>query len=142
MQESWDITLTIADSGTKHAVIKAGHAREYQEGRKKEQNIDQGISVVFFDRQGNNPTTMTAGRALVHSNQDIEAFDSVIIRSSSGTVVRTNYIKRTSADRMLRSNNYVTVTTPRETIRGFGFACDENLNQYRIFHASGQAISQ
>jgi LPS export ABC transporter protein LptC len=142
-QESWNLTLTVSDSGRRVAVIRAGHAAEFHLGKQKEQYIDNGITVEFFNRTDTLATRMTAGRAVIHSNQDIEAFNNVVIRSGSdATVIRTEYIKRTSADRMLRSDKYVTVTKPDETIRGYGFESDENLKRYKIFQASGEAVSK
>jgi len=84
---------------------------------------------------------MTAGRAVIHDNQDIEAFDNVVIRSGNGTVVRTDSVIRTDADHMLRSKAFVTIERPGETIRGNGFESDDNMKQYRIFKASGESVS-
>ncbi|NTW51448.1 MAG: LPS export ABC transporter periplasmic protein LptC [Chlorobiaceae bacterium] len=141
-QESWNVTLALSDSGKPRTMISAKHAMEYHQGEKKEILIDGGVNVTIFSRKNGKPTYITAGRGVVHDNQDIEAFDDVIIRSGDGTVIRTEYITRNYRDRMIRSNKNVTITKPTQTIRGSGFESDEAMKRYKIFHASGEAVSK
>lgn len=141
-QESWDITLETSNLGIRDAVVRAGHATEYRKGKKKELLFDRGITATIYDRNGGAPTVMTAGHAFVHDNQDIEAFDNVVIRSGDGMVVRTEHITRSSSDRMIRSDRYVTITKPSQTIRGYGFESDDAMKHYKIFQASGEAVTK
>jgi LPS export ABC transporter protein LptC len=141
-QESWDIVVAISDSGRQEASIRAGHAAEYHQDAKKELVIDGGISVTLHDKSGGPPTLMTAGRGILHDNQDIEAFDKVLIRSGDGTTVNTEHIVRTSSDQMLRSEKFVTITKPSQTIRGYGFESDDGMKRYKILQASGEAVSK
>lgn len=140
-QESWDITIVISDSGARKTLIKAAHAAEYHKADKKEIHVDGGLSVRIVN-PGGSTTLITAGRGIVHNNHDIEAFDDVVIRSDDDTVLRTEYITRSARDHMIRTDKYVTITSPSRTIRGYGFESDDAMKQYRIFHASGEALSQ
>ena len=140
-QESWNITLTLSDSGRNSDVVKARHASEYHKGEKKELFVDGGVTVTIYDKKGGKPTVMTAGRGVVHDNQDIEAFDNVIIHTADGTVIQTDYVIRTSHNRKLRSDKRVLITRPTQTIRGSGFESDEDMLHYRIFQASGESES-
>ncbi|NTV66117.1 MAG: LPS export ABC transporter periplasmic protein LptC [Chlorobaculum sp.] len=140
-QESWNVTLVVSDNGRTKTVVSARHASEYRQGEKQEIRLDGGVSVQLFNRDGT-ATLLTAGRGIVHDNRDIEAFDNVVIRSADGTVLRTEHISRTSNDRMIRSDKYVTITGPSRSIRGYGFESDEAMKRYRIFHASGEALSK
>jgi LPS export ABC transporter protein LptC len=140
-QESWNITLALSDSGKSRTLISARHASEIHQGEKKEILIDGGISVTIYSKDGA-PTRITAGKGIVHDNQDLEAFDNVIISSSDGTVIRTEHMTRSNQSHMLRSDKAVTITKPSQTIRGSGFESDEAMTHYRIFHASGEAVSK
>jgi LPS export ABC transporter protein LptC len=140
-QESWNVTLVVSDNGRTKTIVSARHASEYRQGEKQEIRLDGGLNVQLFDRDGS-ATLITAGRGIVHDNHDIEAFDNVVIRSADGTVMRTEHIWRTSHDRMIRSDKYVTISGPSRTIRGYGFESDEAMKHYRIFHASGEALSK
>lgn len=141
-QESEQISISFTENGRMNAVIQAGHAAEYRRRDGKELVVDGGVRVTIHDRNGGAPTIMTAGRGIVHENQDIEGFDHVVIRSGDGTVVSTDHVVRSSSDRMLRSERFVTITKPSQTIRGYGFESDEAMKRYRIFQASGEAVSK
>ncbi len=140
VQESWTVRLDLTESGVKRGVIEAGHAAEYRTGNGNEHHLDKGIKVFFFDITGSATTTITAEKAVIHDNQDIEAQGNVVITSGGTTVIKTEYIKRTSKDKMIRSDKYVTIIKPDETITGQGFESDQALKKYRIFRGSGKAF--
>ena len=140
VQESWDVSLTLTESAVKRGVIQAGHGAEYRINRENEHHLDNGIKVTLFDIAGNPSTTITAEKAVIHDNQDIEAQGNVVITSNSTTVIKTEYIKRTNNDKMIRSDKLVTIIKPDETITGQGFESDQTLKKYRIFRGSGKAF--
>jgi LPS export ABC transporter protein LptC len=139
VQESWTVRISLTESGVKRGIIEAGHAAQYRTNQGNEHQLDNGIKVTFFDISGNPTTTITAQKAVIHDNQDIEAQGNVVI-TSSGTIIKTEYIKRTSKDKMIRSDKLVTIIKPDETITGQGFESDQSLKKYRIFRGSGKAF--
>jgi len=139
-QESWGIRIAITESGRKRGIIEAGHAAEYKINAGSENHLDRGVKVTFFDEKGNPATRITAQKAVIHDNQDIEAMGNVIITSEGATVIKTEYAKRSGKDKMIRSDRFVTITRPDETIRGQGFESDQALTRYRIFRGSGEAF--
>ena len=139
VQESWGVKLTLTESGLKRGVIEAGHGEEYRVNSGNEHRLDKGIKVIFFDIAGKPTTTITAQKAVIHQNQNIEAEGNVIITSGT-TVIKTESIQRTSKDKMIRSDKFVTISKPDETITGQGFESDQTLKKYRIFRGSGRAF--
>ena len=142
VQESWTVKLAFTESGKQRGFIEAGHGAEYRTNAGSEHHLDHGIRLTLFDTNGHSKTIITARTALIHDNQDIEAEGNVIITSGGTTVIRTEYIKRTAKDKMIRSNRFVTITRPDETIRGEGFESDQALKKYRIFRGSGEAFTK
>ena len=143
VQEGWTIRIALTESGIKRGVIDAGHGAEYRVNGRSEHHLDGGVRVTLFDTNGCATTTMTAQKAVIHDNQDIEAQGNVIIASGvSGntTVITTESVKRTANDKMIRSNRFVTISRHDETIRGEGFESDQALKKYRIFRGSGEAF--
>ncbi|MEI7824992.1 MAG: LPS export ABC transporter periplasmic protein LptC, partial [Chlorobiaceae bacterium] len=138
VQESWGVRLALTESGNQRGIIDAGHGEEYRTSAGSEHHLDHGIRLTLFDANGQSKTIITAQKALIHENQDIEAQGNVIITSGT-TIIKTEYIKRTAKDQMIRSNRFVTITKPEETIRGEGFESDQALKKYRIFRGSGEA---
>ena len=138
VQESWNITMKIFKDDIVQAVVRAGHFAEYKKNDIITRHLDDGVRVVFHDENGVPTSRLTAGRSIVHDNNDMEAFDNVIIHSEDSTVITTEYIKRFDRDKRLWSDKYVTIRKPDETVRGYGFESDESLKRYTIFQASGE----
>ena len=142
LQESWNVSMKIFKEDRVHAVVTAGHFAEYKKNDIITRHLDKGLTVTFFDETANPSSTLTADKGTVYDNNDMEAFDNVVITSGDSTVVRTDYIKRFEKGKRLWSDKYVTIHKQSETIRGYGFESDESLKNYTIFKASGEADIQ
>ncbi len=139
VQESWNVTMRIFKGNRIQALITAGHFAEFKKNDIITRRLDDGLAVTFFDSSGRPSSNLTAEKGTVHNNNDMEAFDNVVITSTDSTILRTDYLKRFEKENMLWSDTYVTITKPNETIRGYGFRSDVSLKNYTIFQASGEA---
>jgi len=142
IQESWMVRVALTTSGMRHGVVHAAHEAEYRTKNGSEHHLDGGIKLTLFDDNGKAITTITAENAVIHDNQDMEATGSVVVTSTEGTILTTEYIRRSAKDTMIRSDRAVTITMPEEIIRGEGFESDQTLKRYRIFRGSGEALIQ
>jgi LPS export ABC transporter protein LptC len=108
---------------------------------RKETLLDSGIVVDFYGRDGLHSSVLTAERGKVNDeNKDLEAFDNVVFRSDSGTVVETEYIYWENLNRRVRGDRFVTITSPTERLQGYGFVADQDLKNYTVFGTvSGEA---
>lgn len=140
VQESWEIRLSVTKAGLKRAVIEAGYGAEFRTDAGSEYHLENGLKVTFFDVGGLTATTLTAQKAIIHDNKDIEVFGNIVMTSKNSTVVKTEYARWTAEDRMIRSDRSVTITRPNQTISGKGFETDQDLKKYRIFQTSGEAV--
>ncbi len=138
VQESWDAKIIFSDSGHVKAILITPYLAQYSRQGALERQMDSTFRVDFFDEFGNHTSFITANRAKVHPNSDMEAFENVLVVSDDCTRVTTEYMKWTSSDRKIRSDKFVTITKPTEILTGYGFESDQNLKNYRIFKASGQ----
>lgn len=138
-QESWNSNVTFSDSGRVRAILHAGHIRMFEEERYT--LIDSGLVVDFYERSGNHSSVLTSKRGRVDDRKrDLEAFDNVVFRSDSGTVVETEYIFWDSELKKVRSDRFVTITSATERLQGYGFEADQGLKNYTVFgKVSGQA---
>ena len=131
-QESWNSPTTFSDSGRVRAILQSGHIRMYES--RKETLIDSGLVVDFFGRDGKHTSTLTADRGKVNDEtKDLEAFDNVVFRSDSGTVVETEYIFWENFTKKVRGDRFVTITSPSERLQGYGFEADQDLRNYTVF---------
>jgi LPS export ABC transporter protein LptC len=140
VQESWVVKVILTESGIHRGIVQAAHEAEYKTKKGSEHHLDGGIRVTLFDVHGYATTTITAQKAVIHDNHDIEAVGSVVMTSNEGAVIKTEYVKRSAADSMIRSDRPVTITRQKEIIRGEGFESDQALKKYRIFRGSGEAF--
>ncbi len=137
VQESWDVNMQIFQKDRIHAIVSAGHFAEYKKNNIITRHLNDGVKVTYFDSIGAVSSTLTAEKATVYENNDMEAFNSVVLTSLDGTL-KTDYIKRFSESKKLWSDRYVVIEKKNETIRGYGFESDESLRNYTIFKASGE----
>ncbi len=143
LQESWQVKVDFTEAGIHKGVVQAAHQAEYKTRKGSQHHLDGGITVTLFDQHGQATTRITAEKAVIHDNQDIEAMGNVVMRSTNdGTVITSEYVKRSASDKMIRSHRLVTITRNNETIRGEGFESDQSLKKYRIFRGSGEAFIQ
>jgi len=137
-QESWNSRVVFSDDGIVKAVLVATHVSMYES--RHETILDSGITVDFYDPDGTHTSLLKARRGRVDDlSKDLEAFDQVVFRSDSGTVVKTDYLRWNNTTRKITSDRFVTVDARKEYLEGYGFEADQSLKNYVIFRVSGRA---
>lgn len=136
-QESWNSNIVFSDSGMVRATVRADHIRVF-EGQKVTL-LDSNVTIDFYDREGLHSSDMIADRGRVNdATKDLEAFDNIVFKSDSGTVVTTDYLFWDSKQKKVRSDKFVTITSPTERLQGYGFEADQSLKNYTIRRISGE----
>ena len=132
-QESWNSTIVFSDSGKTKAILHTGHLRVFD--KSQETLFDQGLKVDFYDQNMVKTSTITSKRGKVNdATKDLYAIDSVVAVSDSGTIVRTEELEFRNRDQKIVSDKFVTIVSPKETIKGYGFESDRNLRNYVIYN--------
>jgi len=140
-QESFNSKVVFSDSGIVKAILRAGHIAVYSS--RNETLLDEGITVDFYDRDGNYTSTLTANKGRVDDiTQDLYAFGNVVARSTDGVVLKTEELKWVNNRRKIVTDKYVEITSPTEEIRGYGLESDQSLKDYVIFRVSGRIETQ
>ena len=137
-QESWNATITFTDSGRVTGILHAGHIAMFAD--KRFTLLDSSITVDFFDRNEKHTSVLTAKYGRVNDvTHDFEARDDVVVRSDSGTTLRTEELFWNNATQKVTTPVFVDIQSPNEHIQGQGFESDQSLNHYTIFKVTGQA---
>ena len=132
-QESWNSTIVFSDSGKTKAILHTGHLRVFEQSQ--ETLFDRGLKVDFYDDNMVKTSTITSKRGKVNDvTKDLYAIDSVVAVSDSGTVVNTEELMFRNKDQKILSDKFVTIVSPKETIKGYGFESDRNLQNYVIYN--------
>ena len=140
-QESWNSTVTFTDSGVVKAILKAGHISQYE--GSKQTSLDKGVHVDFFDEHGVHSSVLTSETGKVdETTNNLEAIGNVVVVSDSGVVVKTEKLFWDNQRQLIHSEEFVTITSPKENLQGHGFESDQNLKNYKIFRVTGTAKPQ
>jgi lipopolysaccharide export system protein LptC len=132
-QESWNSTIFFTDSGKTKAILTTGHLRVYE--KSNETLLDSGLKVDFYNDQEQKTSTLTSKKGRVDDmTNNLYAQDSVVAVNDSGVVVRTDEMIWRDKEKKITSDKFVTITSPKERIEGYGFESDQHLQNYVIYN--------
>lgn len=139
VQESWGMNLTASEAGMPSMNLQAGHGAEFRTANGFEQRFDKNIRIITYGPDRQVQAIISAKKAMVHDNQDIEAEGKVSIRVDGNTLITTEYAHRRAADQIIASDQFVTISRPTERIWGEGFSYNPVRRQYRLYRGAGSA---
>ncbi len=137
-QISWDATVYFVDSSYTKAVLKANRARVYND--RQETVLDRGVQVDFLTKKtGERESKLTADSAKIddRTKDMLASGNVVVIADSTNTKLETPVLEWNNEERKLYSTEFVRITSPSETIEGYGFESNLSLTNYKIFKVSG-----
>ena len=137
-QESWKSDIIISDSGKIKALINAGYLRTYDD--KRTTLLTEGVVVYFFDERGQQTSVLTSEEGKVDEyTNNLEAQRNVVVTSNDQTTLKTQRLFWDNRRALIHTPEFVQIATPKERLQGHGFESEQNLKNYRIFRATGQA---
>lgn len=130
-QESWNSVIHFTDSGRTTAILHVGHVCMFTEAQ--ETLIDSGLQVDFYNKQEIHTTTLTSDSGRVDDKtKDLYAFGNVFVVGEDNMTLETEKLQWRNKDKKIVSDQFVTITTPQEQIKGYGFESDQTLDNYVI----------
>ena len=140
-EESWNSHIVLSDSGIVRAAIDAGYL-EVPEG-SQQTHMSDGVVVHFYDQHGVQTSVLTSKEAFVDENtNNLEAIGDVLVVSSDSTKLRTQHLYWDNKKQLVHTPEFVRITSPTETLLGHGFESDQNLEHYKVFHPTGEALTK
>lgn len=131
-QESWDSKILITDDGLLKAILYSDHIRVFED---KKETLLEGVRINFFDENQVHASQLTSKRGKVDDlTQNMFAYDSVVAKNDSGTVLRTDELQWINKTQKITTDKFVTITTNDERIEGYGFVSDQGLINYTIYN--------
>ncbi|MCO5251392.1 MAG: LPS export ABC transporter periplasmic protein LptC [Candidatus Kapabacteria bacterium] len=136
-QIAYDIEVLFVDSSFTKAILKARKARIYNE--RYETFLDSGMQVTFFERNSAEFSILTADSARIddRTKNMLAQGNVIVVAESKGRRLETELLEWDNLRQKIYSTEFVTITTPTEIIKGYGFESDPNLNEYVINRVSG-----
>jgi len=130
-QESWNSTVISTSAGRVNAIIHYGHMEKFS--KKGIVKFDQGVKVDFYDEEGRHTFVLTSNKGLLNERtNDVIAFENVVVVSDDGTTLRTEKLRWDERKQKVISDDFVTITTEKDTLYGIGFESDRHLTNWVI----------
>ncbi len=130
--ESWNFDMYFYGSqGRLNGILYANHQRQYLE---KNLTFLSKMKVDFYDSTQKISTWLTADSGKVDDNIGmVFAIGNVIATNDSGTVLKTDQLAWRKKDEKIVTDKFVTVTSKKEDIQGYGFESDQHIRNWTIF---------
>lgn len=138
-QEIWGGKIEITDNGRLQSIVQAGYMQSFQ--KKQMTLLDSGVTVDFFNKEGQHTSVLTSERASIEEKSDIfKAQGNVVVVSDSGAVLRTERLYWDKKKRRVSSDTLVILTTDLDSLRGYDFEADENLKSWSLKKPTGRTF--
>jgi len=132
--ESWNSKIMFTDEGRIKAVLYSNHLKMFEIQRT---TLLEGVKINFYNNAQKNTSWLTSLRGKVNDvTKDMYAIDSVVAENDSGTVLKTSELMWRNSDQKIVTDKFVTITSPKEIIQGFGLESDQHLENYKIFNVT------
>jgi LPS export ABC transporter protein LptC len=136
--ESWNSKVMFTDEGKTKAVLFTDHGKIFD--IQKITLLDK-VNIQFYNSEQKNTSWLTSLRGKVDDvTKNMFAYDSVTAWNDSGTVLKTNELMWRNKDQKILTDKFVTITTPKEIIQGFGFESDQHLDHYVIYNVTYSTV--
>lgn len=132
--ESWNSKIMFTDEGRIKAILYSKHLKMFEIQRT---TFLEGVKINFYNNVQKNTSWLTSLRGKVNDvTKDMYAIDSVVAQNDSGTVLKTSSLMWRNSDQKIVTDKFVTITSPKEIIQGFGLESDQHLENYKIFNVT------
>lgn len=111
----------------------------YQLLRGHPDSLNRRVTAYLFDTEGDSSATLTADRVLYFDREKrFEAEGRVVVITSEDKRLESERLVWFEDERKVRTNSFVSITSPKEQVQGYGLVADEDLKNYEIGRFSAQ----
>lgn len=132
------ITVNFFENNWTKAILTADRAEIYQSTQQT--HIIGNVVVEYFSKtSGKRLSRLSCDSAIVDDNtKDMQALGNVVVFVDSSNIkLQTSKLFWNNEKQIVNTNEFITITTPNETIYGYGFESDLNFSFYKIYKVSG-----
>lgn len=126
-----DIETRYSDSARMVVKLNAPLRMGYQSGN---QEFPKGILINFYNKKGENETRLTANTGFFDKskNQYTARGNVIVTNLLENKQLKTEELHWTPADKKIFTKKFVTITTPKDIIKGQGLTATQDFSDYRI----------
>jgi len=137
--ETWNVTMDILQDSRRFIRITSPFATTIETSDGGETTLKGPLLIQVRDTLGNAETEVTALRAVYHNRRG-EFFlqGDVVVVTNDDQTLRTDELTWFQQERAIRTDAFVTIVTPRDSITGHGLNGDDRLQEYVIERVTGR----
>ena len=111
------------------------HAAKIVQFSSKDSTMAYALDIDSYDSAGTVGTEVTGDSAIIRQDEGFfTVFGNVVVITPDQRRLETEYLHWNSQSDRIYTDAYVTITTPQETIRGWGLEADQRVRRYKILH--------
>ena len=130
--ESWNSKIMFTENGNVKAVLYTDHLKKYEIQRITLLDV---VKIDFYDKTQKKTSQLTSLKGRVDDVlHDMYAIQNVVAQNDSGVVLKTEELKWRNSDQKIVTDKFVSITTRKEIIEGYGLEADQDLNNYIVFN--------
>ncbi len=145
-QETWDVTLSLSVGDRPRAVVRAPYLARFERADSAFARFGPAtpgdgarVSTQLYDDKGAPSATVASDRLLYFdAERRFVAEGRVVVQTETGKTLRSEQLTWDEADRSLRTDGFVQITTPDERLQGYRLTADEDLETYTLARITGQ----
>jgi LPS export ABC transporter protein LptC len=134
-QEGWNSEVVLTTDGVAQLVLNYQHMMRWDQ--KNMTTFNQGVRVDLFEK-GLHCAWLTADSGDIRQN-NLLAVGSVVVTSDSGISLRSKNLYWDDLKKRVRADGFVQITTQEDTLFGYEFESDRELNNWKLKRAFGQS---
>lgn len=129
--EGWNSYLSQTENGRLRYTLHYEHMTQYADKRV---TLLRKIKVDFYDSTQTATSWLTADSGRVEDDGAVMfGIGNVIAKNDSGTVLKTEVLVWRSSTKKITTDKFVTITSPKEDLQGYGLEADQNIRNWTIY---------
>ncbi len=136
-----NIESSFTEEGRLKGILKAKRMEVYDDVVEPYTKFPKGISIVFFDKNGNLESSMTAKYAIYYDKkQTWEAIGDVVMSNIKGDVLKTNHLYGDEKKQKIYTDELVRITKSNGSVivADSGFESNSSFTIYKFIDVSGR----
>lgn len=135
----FEVETLFSDSAKLKIKLNAPLQLEYQ---NEDRSFPKGVMINFYNAKGQNHAQLTAnkGRFIKKENR-YEATGNVVVKNLlKKEQLNTEKLNWTPANQTIFTDEFVTITTKKEILKGNGLEARQDFSQYKILKPTGEFV--
>lgn len=136
--ETWGVKMDLMEDGIRFVQINSPYAITTESREETTTILNGPVNIQIRDSTGLMETEVSAGKATYHSRRSEFFLEGDVIVSTAGKrTLKTASLTWFQFSREIKTDQFVTIITPQDSINGHGLSGDDRLETYTIGRVTG-----